>query len=349
MKSVLIVDDDPALGRLLDIAFKQAGFAVRVAHDGKRGLEMAVQDPPDVAILDVMMPGVHGYELCRRLRADSRTAGIKIVFLTARSQPIDREEGLKAGADLFLSKPIMPDELMRHIEGLLTPQEKELASAEHTTASGRLIACFSLHHGVGVTTVATNLSLALALYLRTPVSLIEAHATPADVLPIMGIRPTSPETTGVLKHPLGVHIMLSPAIPSLTPLRVRYPFVLADVSSKPDDRGWAVLKAADLVFLVTTPDTMAVQLAQRAMRALNALHVPTRRIMLIVNHVTPHGRVPAARVQEWVGRPVSAIIPYEASMQELVRAGQPLLAARPRSPASKVIARLAEQLAGPRK
>ncbi len=340
MKSILIVDDDPALGRLLDIAFTQAGYAVRTARNGRQGLEMAIQEPPDVAILDVMMPGVHGYELCRRLRADPRTSGIKIVFLTARSQPIDREEGLKAGADLFLSKPIMPNELMTKIEGLFADSE----TPSDKTAQGRLLACFSLHHSVGVTTVAINLSLALALYLRAPTSLIAARPSPDD-LTVLGVEAALLKEGRAFDHPLGVHIQTTCTARSLADARARYPFTLIDVPGEPDEHTWDVLQKADLIFVVTTPETLAVQSARRAVHALSALEVPARRILVIVNHTTPRGAVPQDRIREWVGRPVSAVIPYEAGMQDLRRAGRPLLIARPRSPASIAIARLAEYLA----
>ncbi|RLC69219.1 MAG: DNA-binding response regulator, partial [Chloroflexi bacterium] len=113
MSTVLIIDDDPSVLKLLDFAMSKAGFRVVLAGDGEEGLEKAQANPPDLAIVDVMMPGLDGYEVCRRLRADPRTAGMAIIVLTARAQAVDRKVALEAGADEYLVKPIMPDELIR--------------------------------------------------------------------------------------------------------------------------------------------------------------------------------------------------------------------------------------------
>ena len=114
MLKALIVDDDRNIVKLLNFTLQNAGFSVTTARNGDEGLALAKAHSPDVVIVDVMMPGMHGYDLCRRLRASQGTAHAKIVFLTARSQPIDEQEARKAGGDLFLSKPVMPVLLTSH-------------------------------------------------------------------------------------------------------------------------------------------------------------------------------------------------------------------------------------------
>lgn len=217
MKHVLIVDDDPNICKLLDFALRKAGFEVSIAADGDMGLEMAMSLAPDVAVLDVMMPGMHGYELCRRIRANDKTAHAKVVFLTARSQPIDEQSAFKAGADLFLSKPIVPDDLVEHIKSLLLEtrsavperlepppepvrEQKEAPEEAPKEApvtqplgrpKGKLVACFSPTKGVGVTTLAVNLALGFAVWQRAQVPLVELHTAQAAVLPALG-RPADP-------------------------------------------------------------------------------------------------------------------------------------------------------------
>ncbi len=225
MRTILIIDDDINIRKLFDLSLQQAGFKVLTASDGNAGLEMAVQHIPDAAILDVMMPGLHGYEVCRRLRANPDTAGIKIIFLTARSQRMDEQAGMQAGADLFLGKPVMPTELVHAINSLLDapsakaqaqpPQVHAVSSppaasappatpmgaapAPTATASveaaplsqGHLIACFSLTPGVGVTALSVNLALACALARSDVVSLIELHPAPAGLCQAMGLMPRS--------------------------------------------------------------------------------------------------------------------------------------------------------------
>jgi CheY-like chemotaxis protein/MinD-like ATPase involved in chromosome partitioning or flagellar assembly len=243
VRQVLIVDDDPNICKLLAFALERAGFAATTAQNGDQGLALATQKPPDVAILDVMMPGVNGYELCRRLRADTRTQRIKIIFLTARSQPIDEQEALKAGADRFLSKPIMHEDLVREIN-LLLPDEESAVSApstpepettavekEHTKITppsrtrGRLIVCFSPSSRVGVTTLAVNLAVAFSASLRARTPLFELHTVQDSVLPAFGfgsesirgnLRATGDELNWdtlifhFLDHPTGVRVLPAP-------------------------------------------------------------------------------------------------------------------------------------------
>lgn len=208
MLRVLVVDDDRNISKMLDFALQKAGFSVMTASDGTTGLDMATQHPPDVAVLDVMMPGLHGYELCRRLRVDPRTAHAKIVFLTARSQPIDEQEALKAGADMFLSKPVVPSDLIAKIQALLAdeppsapapPEPEPVAAPKPSTApaptpepKGRLIVCYSPSPGVGVTTLAVNLALAFSFARHAKTPMVELHATPGNTLSALGLSSRPP-------------------------------------------------------------------------------------------------------------------------------------------------------------
>ena len=247
MVTVLVVDDDRNMIRVLDFAFQQAGFSVMIARDGNEGWTLATGRPPDVAVLDVMMPGVHGYELCRRLRAEPKTEHVKIVFLTARSQPIDEREGLKAGADLFLSKPVLPSELIQKVKSLLTIARGEPAPATATEpeavaiqdavptervavarpaspplhpaavpVSGRLIVCLGGCRGVGVTTLAANLAVGFALARQAETPLVELHSAPGNLLAMLGLASGPPygdlKATGDLLNwdTLSLHLMDHP-------------------------------------------------------------------------------------------------------------------------------------------
>ncbi|MFN2156094.1 MAG: response regulator, partial [Anaerolineae bacterium] len=192
MKRILIVDDDPEICRLVEFALQQAGFAVLIAEDGQKGLAMAREHQPDVAILDVMMPSMHGYELCRRLRADPRTAEAGIIILTARSQPIDEQAAMKAGADLFVAKPVVLSELVERVQALLhkveqkaataplpRPKPKPAAKTEPIAKNGgRLVACLGPVPGTGVTTLAINLALAFAAWQRNAIPLVDVGGAP---------------------------------------------------------------------------------------------------------------------------------------------------------------------------
>jgi two-component system alkaline phosphatase synthesis response regulator PhoP len=114
---VLIVEDDPSMAAALRDGFESEGYEVRVANDGTSGLSAAVSDPPDLLILDVMLPKMSGLDLCRKLREDG--SRVPIIMLTARSQEIDKVIGLRTGADDYLSKPFGFMELLARVEALL--------------------------------------------------------------------------------------------------------------------------------------------------------------------------------------------------------------------------------------
>ncbi len=114
--TILVVDDDPRITALLRRGLEYEGFEVAAARDGAQGLALAQAGRPDLVILDVMMPGLDGFEVCRRLRASS---DVPILMLTARDEVADRVAGLELGADDYLVKPFAFEELIARVRALL--------------------------------------------------------------------------------------------------------------------------------------------------------------------------------------------------------------------------------------
>ena len=128
---ILVVDDDPKVLSLMDRGLAFEGYAVDVAPDGQTALAIARDRPPHLAILDVMLPGMDGIEICRRLRANG--GDLAILMLTGRASVPARIEGLDAGADDYLVKPFAFDELLARIRALLRrtlPSEREVLEFE---------------------------------------------------------------------------------------------------------------------------------------------------------------------------------------------------------------------------
>lgn len=119
MSLVLVVDDDVDIARFLEINLKLEGFDVIVAHDGREALDAVAEQLPDLILTDVMMPGVDGVELCRRLRADAATANIPIIMLTAKNLSADKVVGLTAGADDYMLKPFDTLELIARVRSTM--------------------------------------------------------------------------------------------------------------------------------------------------------------------------------------------------------------------------------------
>jgi two-component system, OmpR family, phosphate regulon response regulator PhoB len=119
MERVLIVDDDPDIVRLVSYNLTQAGFDVATASTGRQALETVQNRPPDLIILDLMLPDVDGIEVCRNLRSQDVSIQIPIIMLTARSEEIDRVIGFQLGADDYVMKPFSPRELVLRVKSIL--------------------------------------------------------------------------------------------------------------------------------------------------------------------------------------------------------------------------------------
>jgi len=127
---ILLIDDDAELCALLSEFLKREGFQVECAHDGHSGLEKALQAGVDLVVLDVMLPGIDGFEILRRLRHQSK---VPVIMLTARGEDVDRIVGLELGADDYLPKPFNPRELAARMRAVLRRYEPRTDGA-----SGRL-------------------------------------------------------------------------------------------------------------------------------------------------------------------------------------------------------------------
>jgi two-component system phosphate regulon response regulator PhoB len=124
---LLLVEDDPALSELLAFRFEAAGYAVTATADGDEALLFAQEDVPDLVVLDWMIEGTSGIEVCRRLRRDKATAHVPIVMLTARETEDDRVRGLETGADDYVTKPFSPRELLARVNAVLRRVRPALA------------------------------------------------------------------------------------------------------------------------------------------------------------------------------------------------------------------------------
>ncbi len=115
-KRVLLAEDEPNIVESLTFLLDRAGYEVSVETDGRKALNAALSDAPDVLILDVMLPELDGYEILRLLRSDSRATNLPIVMLTAKGQREDRETALDYGADMFITKPFANSEIVAAVE-----------------------------------------------------------------------------------------------------------------------------------------------------------------------------------------------------------------------------------------
>ena len=141
---ILVVDDEDDLLELVRYTLSKAGHAITCAGTGEDALKLARKAPPDLIVLDLMLPGIDGMEVCRRLKADSKTRDIPIIMLTAKTEEADVISGLDRGADDYITKPFSPRVLAARVKSLLRRKEAELRSQLETTIEVREL---SIHPG----------------------------------------------------------------------------------------------------------------------------------------------------------------------------------------------------------
>ncbi len=231
MARILVIDDDASLLQMMTIMLKRAGHFPVIASSGSAGIEMARRELPDVIIVDIMMPDLTGYEVCRALRADPATTDIPLLILTALSQPEQRDQAEDAGADEYVTKPVTRDDLLTAIDSLLetgvrnrpepvdrparpaTPvhEPPPPQPAPHPAAQPApspfappaptaraavdlpVVAVMGLSQGAGTTTIAVNLALGLMQHGRS--CIIDFHNVSGQVASHLKLAP--PKTSWV--------------------------------------------------------------------------------------------------------------------------------------------------------
>lgn len=118
-KKIMVVDDEPYIARVIKFKLEQEGYTVISANDGQSGLQKIKDEKPDMVLLDVMMPGLSGYEVCQKIKEDAELAGIPVVILTAKGQERDREQGLTMGASDYITKPFSPNRLLELVKSMI--------------------------------------------------------------------------------------------------------------------------------------------------------------------------------------------------------------------------------------
>lgn len=155
-EKILIVDDDPETVQFLNLVLTRQGYETLTAKTGMEALSLAHSDKPDLIILDVMMPGMDGFEVARNLRRHPDSALIPILMFTAKTMVEDKLAGYESGVDIYLTKPVHPVELQANIKALLAQRKARKVSL---TEKGYIIGVMAAKGGLGVSTVALNLAI----------------------------------------------------------------------------------------------------------------------------------------------------------------------------------------------
>ncbi len=161
-QTILIIDDDIDTLKLVGIMLERKGYKILASTTGKKGLQLANEEYPDLILLDIMIPDVNGYEISRSIRSNPETESIPIIMFTARSQVDDKVEGLEAGADAYITKPARPRELFAQVSSILKRAPQRTAGFQvPPKEKGKLLGIISSKGGLGISTLAINLAIEL--------------------------------------------------------------------------------------------------------------------------------------------------------------------------------------------
>jgi pilus assembly protein CpaE len=366
MARILVIDDDLDLLQMTRLMLQRGGHEVIVTADGADGIAKAQQLHPDMAIIDVMMPQMNGYQVVRRLREDPATADIVALILTARAQPVDRDAAMAAQADDYMAKPVAPAELLKKVSELLS------RGAKAALPSKVVVALFSLRGGAGVTTLAVNLGMAfqqasrrtcvvdlstrsghVAMHLR-----LQAKAGWADLLSRANVLTPDMVDKVLLKHEKsGLKLLASPFLPPTQPigpealdkvigvLKPMFDSLLLDVSGSIDGVTRLAFNAADYIMTVMTPEVASLQTTAATLRTFGALNVPDARVVLVVNQVMPRPGLSAQAIEKALSRQVKASIPYDEGQMQAMGQGTPILQSNPDAPLATAVKQLVELFA----
>ena len=149
MHRILIVDDDPNVSLLMRLTLSRDGdFDLQVASNGEDALQMADQFHPDLMLLDLMMPGIDGMEVCRRIKADDNLRNISVIMVTAKREPGDIIKGMNLGADDYITKPFNPEELLARVRVHLRIRMLEQKTAAHRELEAVLKMALTMQHEI---------------------------------------------------------------------------------------------------------------------------------------------------------------------------------------------------------
>ena len=368
-KKILVIEDDLVATRLIEYTLKQRGYQVLTAPNGLEGLQTARNENPDLILLNVMLPGIDGLEVCHRLRTESTATQPLILMLSGKAQQTDVANGLKIGADDYLTKPAAPSEIISRVESLL---------AQRIGENSKIIAFFSPKGKVGTTTTAVNVAIALSQMGKRVIA-VDLCPYDGSIAEHLGIKPQNtisrlPKTTTdtLLHHALGSSLAVHQT--GVSVLRISQPsgelgnivpdnvdllldsfkegtdYFLVDLPFQPTITTRAVLSKCNLAIIVSDYTLDALTRVKSTVSILRFMGISPERIGAVVTN--PRGTFPERElpniksyVELTVTTGVLGIIPYEASASQALSSGStPAILTSPSSPMACSIKELAQYI-----
>lgn len=375
-EKILLVDDDADTLKFLKLFVKKLGFEALEAPDGMTALRVAHEQHPDLIILDVMMPGMDGFEVARTLRRHPDTALIPILMFTVRSQVEDKLAGYEAGVDIYLTKPVHPVELQANISALLT---KKKARTDALTRRGYVVGVLAAKGGLGASTVALNLAVTFRQKQKKKVIAMETRpgqstwrdelglASASGLENLLNLNPNEITTAQVEKqlvsNTFGVPLLLASndvtQLSNFTNAAIHYEAIVEQLSELTDllviDIGVHYHPAYEVftrlcheMILITEPQPLTVKRTRSLVADLKTRDFGSAKPLDVVtmNRTRAEMTMSVSQIEEALGHSVTLGIPPAPELAYLsMTRSTPMILAQPEGVIAKQFETLADHLA----
>lgn len=369
-EKILIVDDDLDSLRLISLMLQRHNYEVITASAGNQGISKATSASPDLIILDVMMPDMDGYEVCRRLRANPPTQNIPIIMFTAKTLVEDKTTGFEAGADDYLTKPTHPAELASRVKAMLERSAERRTEVEN--GYGLVIGVIGTKGGIGTTTIALNLAAAYKMMGENPI-VADIRLGTGSLGLFLGLEQSTgmakllrkpiPEIGSSIEHEIVIHSTgLRAILSSISPKEALLPVsveatqeIIAGlrVISKPTvldlGRGYSPLikslqSMVDELIVLVEPTGVNLSMARSLLQELmigGREHIN----IVVVSHNNIHLHPPWHEVERILDHDIRSIIAAAPEIAfEAMEAGIPIVNYRPHAIIASQISKLASDI-----
>jgi CheY-like chemotaxis protein/MinD-like ATPase involved in chromosome partitioning or flagellar assembly len=354
---------------------QRQGYQISAATSGQQGLDKALEEDPDLILLDVMMPDMDGYEVTRRLRRNSSTVDTPVLMFTAKIQPYDKVNGFEAGASDYLTKPTHPSELQARVKTLLSRAGSRKGTLPQETEKGYVIGVLGARGGLGATTLAVN--LAAGLYVRTHADVVlaellpgqgtltlELGATPSEGLPDLLAVSKPNEITrerileALVSHPSNLKLFLSSNRPRdmhlinqldnyesiVKRLAGMARFLTLDMGPGLQPFAERVVPQCDEIVIVIEGNPNTIIHTKALIADLMALNIPNSCIHVVLNNrVRSDTQLPTSQVQAKLEHEiVTTLTPAPELFTQAARLQTPAVLCQPDSPTARQVIKLVD-------
>ena len=365
-RRILVVDDDYSALRVIGYALKQEGYEVLTAAHGQAALRMAPD--ADLVILDIMMPDIDGYKICRRLRSNPETSDIPVIMLSAKAQVPDKLVGFEAGADDYVVKPVDPSELVARVNALLS------RARVTSPREARVVSFLGVKGGVGTTTVAVNQAVAFG-QSRAAVVLVDWRSSFGMTCSLLGLVPKRTLADMVVADPKagddtgaaayltpfreGIAVLAGPigfGLPRAVPkglarsvikqLKTMADYVLVDLPAEPSTMVRDMLEETNSIVLVSELEPLSLKSGAALVSSLTSWGLQWKTTgVVFVNRAWSENTMSATDAASTLGVDLLTTLPpapevcYYAALQ-----GKPVLLSQPDSLVATTLAEFAMEL-----